>query len=256
MTILNWDHTMISTNNAAIVAEQLQQQGIIFKAGGVHEKWGTSNFLGYFGLNYIELITVADEKKASTITRTDGSAVYDAIQDFFAKKQRLNTIALRSSEIESTHSYLKKVGFPVSEIEEGKRVTPEGEVIKWKIFFINDVIETDFPYPFFIQWSGSDEQREKNLQENQVIIKQPAGKLLVKKAIFEIDDFAKIIPIWEKLLKQTATKKDENYEFTINDRKLVFVKGKNNHLRELSFAGANSELKGKQIKIDDIIFNF
>ncbi|AUJ30357.1 VOC family protein [Liquorilactobacillus hordei] len=256
MANLNWDHTMISTNDDEAVAIQLNRAGLSFKAGGEHKRWGTGNYLGYFGLNYIELITVSNEEKAKTIKREDGSAVYDAIRDYFAGKERFNTIAIRSDNIEETHEYLVNENFPVSDIEEGQRITPDGELIKWKIFFINDVIDNDFPYPFFIQWKGTDVQREESLRNKGIIKAHSAGNLIVQEAIFISRKLENDVKLWEKLLNKEAFLEDGNYIFKLGEKRLIFKQGNQSHLSALNFIGANEEIAGTQLKINDIVFNF
>ncbi|MFT8727916.1 MAG: VOC family protein [Liquorilactobacillus ghanensis] len=256
MPNLEWDHTMISTNDDKAIANQLAKKGLTFNAGGNHKRWGTGNYLGYFGLNYIELITVTNTKKAETIKRKDGSAVYDAIQDYFAKRERFNTIALRSDNIEKTHDYLSKEDFPVSDIEEGERLTPQGEVIKWKIFFINSVIENDFPYPFFIQWDGDDRERKRKLQDKGIITPHSGGNLIASEAVFVSKNLEKNVKVWEKLLNRTAIYKNKVYRIKLGEKSLVFKQGDHGHLSALNFIGADKSITGPQLKIKDIIFNF
>ncbi|GAJ27073.1 hypothetical protein JCM15457_2032 [Liquorilactobacillus sucicola DSM 21376 = JCM 15457] len=257
MTKLNWDHTMINIKDLATATEILKEKGITFKAGGEHKRWGTGNALGYFGLNYIELITVADEKVARTVKRTDGAAVYDAIQDYFADVQRLNTIAVRSDDIEETHRRLKEQGVAVGPIEEGQRLDPQGKLISWKIFFVNDHLAQDLPYPFFIQWKGDDASRFDNLSKQGLIVKHPGGDLRVFAANFEVIEPQAIAAKWGDLLQLPVITEDNGSALLkFNERQLKFTQGTLNHLVSLDFTGAEQELQGQTIKIDKVTFNF
>lgn len=62
---LNWDHTMIDVTNLQDAIDYFNSKGLAFTPGGHHEYWGTKNALDYFGLNYIELLTVANKEKLS-----------------------------------------------------------------------------------------------------------------------------------------------------------------------------------------------
>jgi hypothetical protein len=53
---LAWDHTMINVLDIDSQIRRFADLGIDFVRGGSHKVWGTQNALGYFGLNYIELI--------------------------------------------------------------------------------------------------------------------------------------------------------------------------------------------------------
>ncbi|KRM96923.1 hypothetical protein FC19_GL000450 [Liquorilactobacillus aquaticus DSM 21051] len=256
MVELNWDHTMVNITDLNAAIKVFKKKGIVFEHGGEHKRWGTGNALGYFGLNYIELITVADKKSARTVKRTDGSAVYDAIQDYIAGTQRFNTIAIRSNDIEKTHQRLKEKDVLVSEIEEGQRLDPHGQLISWKIFFINDYLAPDLPYPFFIQWAGNDENRLAELTKQGLIVDHPAGNLKVLAAEFEVAEPQVIAGKLGELLQLPVKTDSKTALIELNGRQLRFVQGSQNHLTSLEFTGANEELRNQTIKIDKVVFNF
>ena len=257
MAKLNWDHTMINITDLNAAIKVLKEKGIIFEPGGEHKRWGTGNALGYFGLNYIELITVSNEKSARKVKRTDGSAVYDAIQDYFLGVQRLNTIAIRSDNIEETHQRLKEENVLVGDIEEGQRLDPRGKLISWKIFFVNDYLAPGLPYPFFIQWAGNDESRFKKLTKQGLIVEHQAGDLKVVTANFEVAEPQNVAAKWSKLLQQPIkTTKNGTLVIELNGRQLKFTQGSQNHLVSLDFTGANETLQNQVVKIDKVLFNF
>ena len=59
-----------------------------------HEYWGTKNALDYFGLNYIELLTVANMKKLRH-SHMKITQQFMMLEDYFAGIQRITTIAIR-----------------------------------------------------------------------------------------------------------------------------------------------------------------
>ncbi|MCO7125339.1 VOC family protein [Sporolactobacillus shoreicorticis] len=255
MAVLNWDHTMINVQDVDRAAQFFGERGIVFARGGRHEKWGTENALGYFGLNYIELISVYDEARAKSFPRAGASAVYDAVQDYEQKVQRTNTIAIRTSDIEATHARLKEAGINAGDIEVGKRLDEQGRLITWSIFFIDGTID-GLPYPFFIQWQGSDETREQKLKDQGLIMSHPAGDLLVRQAVFHVPDPYKTAGVWGQLLENNPEKTDSGYKVHVEDRQLIFEQGLENHIIQLNFDGAGDQLKQQTLVFDQIKFAF
>lgn len=255
MAVLNWDHTMINVQDVDEAAKFFGDHGIVFARGGRHEKWGTENALGYFGLNYIELISVYDKERVKQFSRSEASAVYDAVQDYQQEVQRINTIAIRTTDIEAVHKRLKDAGINVGEIEEGQRLDEQGHLITWLIFFIDDTID-GLPYPFFIQWQGSDKAREQKLTEQGLIVQHAAGDLVARQAVFHVPDPEKVAGIWSGLLESNIENTDSEYQVQLGDRQLIFKQGPENHIVQLNFDGAGDQLKQQALALDNIKFSF
>lgn len=255
MTILNWDHTMINVTNLDRAIDFFSQQGIVFRRGGRHENWGTENALAYFGLNYIELLTVFDQQTADGLKRGEAAAVYDANDDFKKQIERINTLAIRTTDIEATHETLQEKGINVGPITTGKRVDQTGQLITWSIFFIDQTVD-GLPFPFFIQWHNSDDEREAQLKEQRLIEPQTAGDLVVTEAVFEVPDVTKAASVFAELLNQPLEMADDVAVIHLQDRSLRFVKGEANHLTTLVFKGANKNLAGQLVRFDQVQFQF
>ncbi|MCO7175719.1 VOC family protein [Sporolactobacillus kofuensis] len=255
MAVLNWDHTMINVRDVDEAAKFFGDHGIVFVRGGRHERWGTENALGYFGLNYIELLSVYDNDRVKHFSRADASAVYDAVQDYNRNVQRINTIAIRTTDIKETHDRLKKAGINVGTVEEGQRLDEQGHLITWSIFFIDDTID-GLPYPFFIQWQGSDQERKQKLIEQGLIVQHPAGDLGVRQAVFHVPDPEKVAEIWGELVESSPEQTDIGYQVPLGDRQLIFKQGTENHVVQLTFEGAGDQLKKQELTLDHIKFSF
>ncbi|CAM3199128.1 VOC family protein [Leuconostoc rapi] len=240
MVLVDWDHTMINVPELAKSIDFFANEGVIFKLGGQHENWGTANALGYFGINYIELINVFDQQKANLIDHDIATAVYDAVQDFNQERQRFNTIALRTNDLENVRERLELAGIGVGPILEGKRRNEQNKLITWRIFFINDDID-GLPYPFFIDWQTSDQDREQQLIEQELIQTHPIGALKVVKAVFEVNNPLKVSQQWANLIDRVATEEHGEFIVPIGERTLEFVAGPANHLISLHFSGANHQ---------------
>lgn len=240
MTLIDWDHTMINVSDLSESMNSFADAGIVFKLGGRHENWGTANALGYFGINYIELISIFDQQKASLIHRQSAAAVYDTLQDFNQGRQRFNTIAIRTNDLENIKKRIEAAGVEVGPILEGKRRNEQNKLITWRIFFINDNID-GLPYPFFIDWQTSDKEREQQLVEQKLIQNHPLGPLKVTKAVFEVSNPLKVSQKWADLVDNAVTERQGKFVVPIGERTLEFVTGSANHLTTLHFTGAQHQ---------------
>ncbi|GAF40708.1 hypothetical protein FC83_GL002885 [Agrilactobacillus composti DSM 18527 = JCM 14202] len=255
MPDLNWDHSMINVQDLDQAIALFQDHGVIFKRGGQHEAWGTANALGYFGINYIELISVFDLAKAAAVTRNQAASLYDATQDYEAKRQRFNTVAIRSSDLQATWASLKASGVPVGPISEGQRTDAQDHLITWQIFFIDADFE-GLPYPFFINWQSTDADRIAQLTQQGLIEPHPAGDLKVIQGTFEVVHPKAAAEFWAKLVGSTATAQGVDYVVPIHERQFKFTQGVANHLTTLQFAGATGELAGQTIQLGDAKLTF
>ena len=253
---LAWDHTMINVLDVDRQIRNFAELGIDFVRGGSHQVWGTENALGYFGLNYIELISVFDKHTAWSFPRKNASAVYDATHDYQEGIERINTIAIRTNDIEGTHLRLKKAGIPVGDVVDGKRIDEQGHEIRWSIFFVNDTIN-GLPYPFFLQWPGTDQQREEQLVKQGLIVEHPGGNLRVRRVIIEVPDVLAAAEVWSLITDQEVEHTAEDSAVIhLCDRELVFRTGPANHITALEFTGSSDELQGKSITIGQSSLKF
>lgn len=249
---LNWDHTMIDVTDLTAAIDYFNDHGFGFNHGGKHEYWGTENALDYFGMNYIELITVADKEKAKAFPYKNNSGIYDAVEDYFNGIQRFTTFAIRTSDIEATHHRLATAGVDVGDITSGKRVDPSGRLIQWQIFYVNDELPNHLPSPFFLQWGEEDNQREQTLKEKGLIKGHTAGNIYVKQALFIVNDPAETAQALGKMLMIDPRRNGDDYVINISDRQLIFKSGDANRIVKLVFNGAqeNANLQLDQIKFE------
>lgn len=250
--LLNWDHTMINVTDLPAAIKYFNDHGLGFTQGGKHKYWGTENALDYFGMNYIELITVADEDQAKAFPYRNNSGIYDAVKDYFNGIQRFTTFAVRTNDIEKTHHRLAESGVDVGNITSGKRVDPNGRLIQWKIFYVNDELPDHLPAPFFLQWGEPDQQRAQTLKEKGLIKKHPAGDIYVKQAQFNVTNPSAVTQALGKMLMLTPTKVNDDYIINISNRQLIFKHGNDNRLVKLIFNGAK---KSDNLQLDQIKFD-
>lgn len=242
---------MIDVTDLEAAIRYFNDHGFGFNHGGKHKYWGTENALDYFGMNYIELLTVADEEQAKAFPYENNSGIFDAVKDYFNGIQRFTTFAVRSSNIKATHQRLATAGIDVGEITSGKRVDPSGKLIQWQIFYVNDNLPNDLPSPFFIQWGETDPQRKKTLAAKGLIKNHAAGNIYVKQALFNVPDPQKVADALGKMLMITPVCNGDEMVINISNRQLIFRSGNENRLVKLVFNGAT---KAADLQLDQVKF--
>lgn len=237
---LKWDHTVIDVNDIDAAIDWFKNLGITFHDGGVHEQWGTKNAVGYFGLNYVELMSVANPEVAGQVKRDDATSIYDAIHDL--PEQHTNTIGLRTNNIEAVHDRLISQNFPVEDIQTGTRTDPNGKKITWKIFFIRNKI-FEVAYPYVVQWNVPDYIRKEHLIKKNLLIEHPQGKLVVKQAIYQVTNPEVVAIKWGQLIGIAPTRNAREWQIDFGERQIIFKSGTENRITELVF-GDSGKLAG------------
>ncbi|MQS89927.1 VOC family protein [Companilactobacillus mishanensis] len=249
---LRWDHTMINVNSIDAAIKWFNDLGIKFQRGGKHEQWGTENAVGYLGLNYIELISIFDQDLAKTVNRDDATSVYDAIHDL--PEEHINTIGIRTQDIDQVHERLQSQNFPVGPIQTGKRLDPEGKMITWKIFFIRNKY-FDVPYPFILQWEKPDYLRKKDLINQKLLDEHSDRHIMVSQAIYSVTNPEIIAVKWGQLLNITPVRKHDEWILDMGIRQLVFKSGQDNRITDLKFV-KSGDLKDKEFKLGEANLQF
>ena len=114
--------------------------------GGQHEGFGTHNALLSLGEKlYLEVI--APDPSLEPPGRRH-------LPNFLDPNPHLVTWIMRTDAIEALAQKLRDAGIPIGEVFPGKRVTPEGRIIEWKL--TNPfALPFDGAIPFLINWGSS-----------------------------------------------------------------------------------------------------
>ncbi|MBK3494594.1 VOC family protein [Viridibacillus sp. YIM B01967] len=190
------DHVVyFTTKNPQQIVEQEQIEGIHPVKGGQHLHWGTYNALFYTKNSYIEWLAVEDENIAEQSTQPlVKQLLYDIVDD-----EGFASLCLRSNDLEKKNRYFKKMGYRTSGIIHAERKTDSGELRKWKMLFIDHKINHTLPYPFFIEWEKSIEERYASLREDGTI-KPENEELAIKRCIFHVKNVEEKLTHWSRLL--------------------------------------------------------
>lgn len=156
------DHLVyFTTENPEVTVEEQKKSGRNAIIGGSHKEWGTQNVLLYTQNAYIEWLSVENMEVAS---KSDLPLIQLLLHDQ-PRGKAWGTICLLVNDIESYQKKIKEKGFEVSKIYSAQRQTPEGKTLRWKMLFVlKDSLE-ELPYPFFIEWEESEEERYQRLSE-------------------------------------------------------------------------------------------
>lgn len=151
--ITRFDHAVIAVRDLDEAIRRYQALGFDVRPGGRHVGLGTHNALIRFGLDYLELLSVADQAEAAA-----GGIVIETLVDFLGKREGgLLGYALASSNLEQEVAYLRHTEFP-SEPLAMQRMRPDGNLLKWRLLFPGNM-PWRRPWPLLIQWETPDAQR-------------------------------------------------------------------------------------------------
>jgi Glyoxalase-like domain len=135
---LELDHVVIAAADLDTAARELEDRyGLASIPGGRHPDWGTANRIVPLGATYLELIAVVDEPTAARTLagRWVKSAPTGQPLGWAVRTNDLDAIAGRLGLMTSA----------------GSRVTPDGEVLRWRSAGLEDAVDEP-TLPFFIEW--------------------------------------------------------------------------------------------------------
>ncbi|USG67637.1 VOC family protein [Brevibacillus ruminantium] len=166
---LSFDHLVHFLYRPPVEAGvRLQQVGFHTTAGGRHESWGTCNSLSYFGLSYVEFLSVEFPDVAAV---AENPLVRQLICDQHLG-EGMGQIALRTHEIERWAEHFQRQGYLVTGPLLGSRRRDDGSVIQWKMLFAEEP-NKNRRIPFLIEWADTDENRLHDLSGRGVIAPHP-----------------------------------------------------------------------------------
>lgn len=255
MANLHWDHTIHLVNDLDQAIEIFGNQGLTASRGGSHKDWGTYNALSYFGLNYIEFLAlehrdVAERTEAFNVVARDPLA-------HLPEREIFTRVVIRSDNIEETAGNAASHGLQVSPITAGRRQNTQGQWIEWKMAFISGDYE-GLGYPFIIQWSGTDEQRLRDLTASGVIKPHPIGDIAADRAVIAVPNPQDTAAHWQKVfgLKPAPWEREDEVALAAGDHKFVFRRGDTPQITEVVFRAENPETKGKAFALGNGIYRF
>lgn len=171
---MRFDHFLSWVPHREQAVAVYKEHGLHVVIGGEHPDWGSHNALSHFGLQYIELIAVADREKAVHAPQ------YNARERerLIARGGGALTFVVAVPDLAAAVATLRQRGLDVEEPERGRRIRPDGSVVGWQTAAIRTGPQWR---PFLIQWDQPDPERLADLRERGIDAVHPSGARQMKR---------------------------------------------------------------------------
>lgn len=146
------DHIVVATPDLDATAHAVEAAtGVRLSPGGIHPDLGTRNLLASFGRgSYIEFIGLdADSASRGSAPRDSAPFRLDA-----RTKAEVATWAAHVPDPDRTLDAARLKGFDFGSLHPGQRLTPEHELLRWRLTDIY-AAEPSGVLPFIIDWGSS-----------------------------------------------------------------------------------------------------
>lgn len=242
MATLRWDHAVHYVNHLDDAIATFTDNQLVAFPGGAHPGWGTHNALSYFGLTYLEFLSIRD---AQELEQAQDFLLSQDAKRLLPQQQVLYRVALRSDDIDATHQALLEQGLALSPIVEGKRHDKQGNLIEWRIFTISGDFQ-GVPYPFVLQWKTNDATRLDFLRTHNIDRPHPVGQARLQAAVFTVHHPEQVAQHWQTLFQLSASERTPTTLY-IGEQQFIFQAGEKNRLTALQIATDNDAVKGKSV---------
>jgi hypothetical protein len=248
MANLHWDHTIHLVNDLDQAVEQFRQQRLHAVRGGSHKNWGTYNALSYFGLNYIEFLSIENRELAAQTE--DYNVVARDPLTLLPEHEIFTRVVIRTDNLDETAERIASNGLKLSPITPGKRLNTQGRWIEWKMATVYGDYQ-GLKYPFFIEWKDSDEQRLSDNKASGVLQPHTIGDITTDYAVFTVPNPAETAAHWQKVfgLSTVVWENQDEAALAIGEHKFVFRTGNEPCISEIVFRASNPEAIGKHFTI-------
>lgn len=242
MATLRWDHAVHYVNHLDDAVATFTDNQLVAFPGGAHPSWGTHNALSYFGLTYLEFLSIRDARE---LEQAQDFLLSQDAKRLLPEQQVLYRVALRSDDIDATHQTLRDQGLTLSPIVEGKRHDKQGNLIEWRIFTISGDFQ-GVPYPFVLQWKTNDAARLDFLRAHNIDRPHPVGQARLQAAVFTVQHPEQVAQHWQRLFSFSASKHTPTTLY-IGEQQFIFQPGEENRLTALQIATDNDAVKGTSV---------
>lgn len=242
MATLRWDHAVHYVNHLDDAVTTFTENQLVAFPGGAHPGWGTHNALSYFGLTYLEFLSIRDVQE---LEQAQDFLLSQDAKRLLPQQQVLYRVALRSDDIDATHQALRDQGLALSPIVEGKRHDKQGNLIEWRIFTISGDFQ-GVPYPFVLQWKTNDAARLDFLSTHNIDRPHPVGQARLQAAVFTVQHPEQVAQHWQRLFQFSASEHTPTTLY-IGEQQFIFQPGEENRLTALHIATDNNAVKGTSV---------
>lgn len=202
-----------------VVMSEFNKHKLNAVKGGSHERWGTYNSLLYTKSSYIEFLAVEDEE----VLRQSNHPLIQHLKHDLSNGSGFGTICIRTSNIEGLKEELESKGFNTTAVYNAQRKTTTGAIRRWKMLFIDEIVDQSLPFPFFIEWEEPDSERYEALIKDGTV-QESNLKLSISSCLFRVARPRSAATQWGKVLGIEPSGEEGN-ELSLPNCKLVFQHG-------------------------------
>lgn len=123
------DHVMFCVADLQQGIDACTNIGFDVYPGGVHTGKGTHNAIAFHEDDYLELLGVHDRAQLLAADRDAGAGLLE----FLAEGDGLRYIVVQSDDLAADVTAMRARGVDVSDPAEGRRRTPAGQELRWKV---------------------------------------------------------------------------------------------------------------------------
>ena len=181
--------------------------------GGRHKNWGTKNALTYTKNSYIEYLSIENIE----VTKQANHPLTRLLLHDLEIGEGWGTICFRTDNINAFNDRLKKAGWVTSGVLNAERETSSGFVRKWKMLFIEQDVSAELPFPFFIEWEESFEDRMNSLRKDGTL-QAINERMQISQCIFAVTHPSDCVKEWSQLLNIDS----EGHTIQLPNTKIVF----------------------------------
>ena len=190
------DHLILTVDDLDLATAHFRELGFTVYYGGTHAAGTTHNTLMNFADgSYLELMALTGEPPQN-----------DAL-DFatlFVEEEGPIGYALLSSDLDADVASLRERGVSVSEVQNGSRARPDGELLRWKLAFVGEN-----RLPILIQ---DETPRELRVPMTADKVTHPNGVTGIAEVLFLVDELHTGITRYQTLLNVEPQVDEEGTE--------------------------------------------
>jgi len=177
------DHVMICVPELDKGIDAYTRIGFDVYPGGVHPGKGTHNAIAFHEDDYLELLSLRDRDEHVAAGAAPGSPDRGLIE-FLAGGAGLRYVIVQSDDLAADVAAMRQRGVDVSDATEGRRRTPAGQELRWKLA----ILGARNPLPIcFIQHLTPLEERRRQVPRAG---HHPNGVLRAERVYIAVPDVA------------------------------------------------------------------
>ena len=188
MAFIRIDHVMVCVPDLDRGTDTYSRLGFSVHRGGAHPDIGTHNAISFFEDDYLELLAIRD---ADEFKRNNP---WKGIAELVARGGGLRYIVPQSDNLEADINAMRLRGVDIGKIYEGKRLHPDGRVLRWKGAALGP--RHSLPM-FFIEHITPVADRRP-----QLVLPHPNSVHRIERAHIAVTDLASAAREYERVLNQ------------------------------------------------------